>query len=216
VTFYLPRIYPITDTSISGLTHAEQVKRLLDGGASLIQLREKRAAPCSFFNDAAAALRIARAAGATLIINDRVDIALALRADGVHLGQSDLPVDTARRLLGHQAIIGFSTHNTGQAKAALGLPIDYLAFGPIYTTTTKENPDPVAGLRELGKVKALTRSFPLVAIGGINLSNAPPVLAAGADGLAVISGVLLPPSEMAQNFRNLRNLADKTSAEPTR
>ncbi len=115
----LPRIYPITDTRLSRLSHAEQVARLIEGGASLIQLRDKFSAPREFYRDAAAALQIAHAHGAKLIINDRVDIALALKADGVHLGQTDIPAAAARRLLGKEAIIGFSTHNPEQAKLTL-------------------------------------------------------------------------------------------------
>src|SRR6476620_11575454 len=124
----LPRVYPITDTKICSLTHAEQVDRLLAGGATLIQLREKKGSARTFFEDATVALLHARQAGTTIIINDRVDIALALGADGVHLGQSDMPVPAARQLLGRDAIIGYSTHNLDQVRAALELPIDYLAF----------------------------------------------------------------------------------------
>src|SRR5437762_3670766 len=114
MSLQLPRVYPITDRSISSLTHAEQVARLIEGGATFIQLREKTETPREFFADAAPALRVARDAGVTLLINDRVDIALALGADGVHLGQTDLPVIAARKLLGPKAIIGYSTHNLEQ------------------------------------------------------------------------------------------------------
>lgn len=205
MTFELPKIYPITDRRISGLSHFEQVKRLIDGGATLIQLREKDASPRDFYADASAALVVARSVGAKLIINDRVDIALALKADGVHLGQSDMPVEGARRLLGENAIIGFSTHNREQVKAALNLPIDYLAFGPIFATTSKAKPDPVAGLAELSEIKPELASFPLVAIGGIDLTNLQDALAAGADAVAVMSAILANPSEIAQTFRDLSN-----------
>src|SRR6266404_6779303 len=180
VTLQLPVIYPITDRRLSGLSHREQVARLIDGGATFIQLREKEAAPREFIDVAVEALRIARAANAKLIINDRVDIALAINADGVHLGQTDIPVEAARRLLGMNAVIGFSTHNLEQVKAARNLPIDYLAFGPISPTTSKENPDPVAGVAALTKVKNLVGSLALVAIGGIESNNLSRVFAAGA------------------------------------
>src|SRR5229473_375661 len=111
--------------------------RLIRGGATVIQLRDKDASPREFYHQAAAALQVARNHGAKLIINDRVDVALALKADGVHLGQSDLPVEAARSLLGEDAIIGFSTHNLQQAKLASELPVDYMAFGPIFPTLTK-------------------------------------------------------------------------------
>lgn len=199
----LPKVYPITDTTISGLSHCEQVKRLIAGGAVLIQLRDKRASSRVFYSDAQAAIQIARAAGVRLIINDRVDIALALRADGVHLGQEDMPVDAARRVLGDQAVIGYSTHNLEQIREALHLPIDYLAFGPIFPTTSKRNPDPVAGLNQLKRAREMVLPMPVVAIGGINRSNAPDVLNAGANAVAVISGVLTNPGRIAGNLQQI-------------
>src|ERR1043165_938923 len=177
----LPKIYPITDTTISGLSHRDQVKQLIEGGASLIQLRDKRASPREFFSDAREALSITRSAGIKLIINDRVDIALAIGADGVHLGQTDIPVEAARRLLGDQAIIGFSTHNLDQVYEAVRRPIDYLAFGPIFPTATKANPDPTVGLNELAQIKNLAGLLPLVAIGGISADRIREVLMSGAD-----------------------------------
>src|ERR1041385_1246248 len=138
----LPKVYPITDSRISSLPHAEQIKRFMAGGATFVQLREKTQPARAFFDDALAALDAARKSGATVIVNDRVDIALALGADGVHLGQSDMPVIAARKLLAANSIIGYSTHNIDQVRAALELPIDYLAFGPIFETGSKTNPDP--------------------------------------------------------------------------
>jgi thiamine-phosphate pyrophosphorylase len=205
VSITLPRIYPITDVRLAGLSHAAQVKELINGGATLIQLREKYLPAATFYEDAASALRIARAAGVKIIINDRADLALALGADGVHLGQEDLPVEAARRLLGPQAIIGFSTHTIEQAKAALTLPLDYLAYGPIYGTSTKTNPDPTVGPEQLRQVRNLT-SLPLIAIGGIDSRTVPEVLATGADSAAVISAVLAPPDTIGQNLKNMINL----------
>src|ERR1044072_523844 len=199
----LPTVYPITDRIISSLTHAEQTEMLIAGGATLIQLREKSGSGRAFFDDAVAALRIARTAGVTLLINDRVDVALAIGADGVHLGQSAMPVTAARKLLGHEAIIGYSTHNLEQIKAALDLPIDYLAFGPVFDTQSKENPDPVAGLDALREAKLIAKSLPLVAIGGIQKSNLHEVLAAGADSVAIISEILKTPINVTQNVRDL-------------
>ncbi len=211
MTFTPPKVYPITDRRISGLSHRDQVERLTKGGAALIQLRDKQATPRDFYDDALAALQVAHSAGAKLIINDRVDIALALKADGVHLGQSDMPVEAARRLLGNKVLIGYSTHNLVQVKAALHLPIDYVAFGPIFSTTTKANPDPVAGLLELGQIRNLLGSLPLVAIGGINSKNLQQVIAAGADSAALISAVLADPPAIAQNISDLLDLV----ARPT-
>lgn len=201
--FTLPKLYPITDARLTGLTHAEQVAGLTRGGASLIQLREKQAGARQFFRDAEAALRLARERGIPLIINDRVDLALALGADGVHLGQDDLPVEAARRLLGERAIIGFSTHNVEQALEAARRPINYLALGPIFPTSSKENPDPVVGLDGLGRVRAaLPPGLPLVAIGGITLENARETLAAGADSLAVISALLSDSTRIEARTRD--------------
>ena len=207
LSFTLPKIYPITDTSISGLSHRDQVKQLIEGGATLIQLREKRASPREFFQDAREALSIAHAAGIKLVINDRVDIAMAVGADGVHLGQTDMPVEAARRLLGDQSIIGFSTHNLNQVEEAVRWPIDYLAFGPIFPTATKEHPDPIVGLHQLPQIKGAAGSLPLVAIGGISADKVREVLISGADSVAVISAVLKGANPIAENLRNLRNLA---------
>jgi len=207
VRLTLPTIYPITDTSISGLSHRDQVNQLIEGGATLIQLREKRASPREFFQNAREALSIARSAGVKLIINDRVDIALAIGADGVHLGQTDMPVEATRRLLGDRAIIGVSTHNMNQVQEAVRLPIDYLAFGPIFPTATKENPDPIVGLTELARIKNLVGSLPLAAIGGISAEAIREVLMSGADAVAIISAVLDRAHPIAENLRNLQNLA---------
>jgi thiamine-phosphate pyrophosphorylase len=199
----LPKLYPITDVQLSGLSHAEQVKRLSAGGATLIQLREKHQAPREFYRAAEEALRVARSRGVRLIINDRVDIALALRADGVHLGQDDLPPTAARELLGEQAIIGFSTHTVEQASAAAHLPVDYLAIGPIFETTSKEKPDPVVGTNGLRLVRQAVGEIPLVAIGGIHLEKAREVIATGADSVAVISLLLQKAAEIEARTREI-------------
>lgn len=212
VPLNLPRLYPITDVRLSGLAHAEQVARLCAGGATLIQLRDKRASPREFYAAAEVALRVARACGARLIINDRADIALALGADGVHLGQDDLDPAAARQLLGPRAIIGYSTHNIAQAQAAALLPVSYVALGPVFATTSKDNPDPVVGLDGIARVRAaLPPSVPLVAIGGITQANARAVLAAGADTIAVIGALLAAPELIAARTAEFyRSLADMT------
>jgi thiamine-phosphate pyrophosphorylase len=203
VSLDLPRVYPITDTYLSGLSHAEQVARLIAGGATLIQLRDKQAAPRDFYREAAAALLVARAHHARLIINDRVDIAMALKADGVHLGQTDIPAAAARRLLGKEAIIGFSTHSPEQARMAIELPVDYLAFGPIFPTSTKENPDPVTGLSKLQEIGTIRSHLPLVAIGGITLANAVATFKAGADSVALIAQLVADPVKIAENVSKM-------------
>src|SRR6185295_17054932 len=195
----LPKIYPITDTRISGLSHAEQIERLAAGGASLVQLREKDASPREFYEAALEAMIAARRVGVQIIINDRVDIAIAVKADGVHLGQDDLPPDRARVLLGEGRIIGFSTHSLEQALAADLMPVDYVAVGPVFQTSTKERPDPVVGL-EAVRILRERISKPLVAIGGITLSTARSVIDAGADSVAVISD-LVAMTDLAERTR---------------
>jgi thiamine-phosphate pyrophosphorylase len=187
--FVLPKIYPITDCRITKLSHTDQVKKLIDSGAEIIQLREKFASPKDFYEDAKNAVTIANKANVKIIINDRVDIASAVKADGVHLGQDDLPPIYARKILGENAIIGFSTHTVKQAVEAVKLPIDYIAIGPIFATTTKENPDKVVGIESLKDVRKEIQDFPLVAIGGITLENVEEVLQI-ADSIALISAIL--------------------------
>jgi len=171
---------------VSGLSHLEQVELLAAGGATLIQLRDKRSSAGEFYLAAMEAMKAARSLGVAIIINDRIDIALAVGADGVHLGQADLPPDRARALLGPGRLLGYSTHNLEQAMAASLEPIDYLAIGPVFQTATKEKADPVLGIEAIQAVKASV-SKPLVAIGGITIDRARSVIEAGADSVAVIS-----------------------------
>jgi thiamine-phosphate diphosphorylase len=198
-----PRVYPITDAELSGLSHAEQVKRLSAGGATLVQLREKNLTPAEFYLEARAAIEIARQNGLRIIINDRVDIAAALDADGVHLGQGDLPPQAARDLLGEAVIIGFSTHNLDQAREAIRLPINYLAIGPVFETSTKKDTEPVVGLDAIRELRGIAGDLPLVAIGGITAENAGQVLDAGADSVAVISALLAAPNAIPETTQNL-------------
>ncbi len=203
MAIFLPRIYPITDTAVSGLSHTEQVKRLIDGGATLIQLRDKHGAPKEFLRDAEAALTVARRNNVRIIINDRVDIALAVAADGVHLGQSDMPFAAARALLGPQTIIGFSTHNLAQVERAATLDADYIAFGPIFETRTKHDHEPVTGLNPLRHAKDILGSTPLVAIGGVTAETSRSALDAGADSVAVISDLLKERSKIAEKLKRM-------------
>ena len=191
------KVYFITDVSITGLSHAEQVSRLINGGAKLIQLREKQLPARDFFAQADEAIKVARAHGVRIIINDRVDIALALKADGVHLGQDDMPPEAARAILGSQALIGFSTHNLSQALKASNSPVNYLAIGPIFVTSSKAKPDPVVGLAGLRQISEALRDFPLIAIGGITPENIRDTIEAGANSAAVISSVLANPLQIS-------------------
>ena len=199
----IPKIYPITDVAISCVSHAEQVARLIAGGATLIQLRDKDASPRDFYDAAAEAIAIARPHGVKVIINDRVDIAFALKTDGVHLGQDDMPPVMARSVLGENAIIGFSTHSVEQAHAAVRQPVDYIAFGPIFITHTKSDHEPVVGLNGLREIRKIVGDFPLVAIGGINDVDLSSVFDAGADSAAVIGAVLSDQAKIESRMREL-------------
>lgn len=197
----LPRVYPILDTatvSRYGLDPLRVCEALLEGGAEWIQFRHK--AP--FTRETALLLgKLAAAmasAGKQLIINDRTDLAAVFRC-GVHLGQSDLPPALARRVLPAPGLIGRSTHNALQLAQADREPVDYLALGPIFSTGSKANPDPVVGLENLAAWRPQA-SKPLAAIGGITLKNAAGVWRAGADSVAVISA-LIPPHPSPQAIR---------------
>jgi thiamine-phosphate pyrophosphorylase len=204
--FELPKLYPITDRRLSGLTHARQVALLCEGGARVVQLREKQLSAREFYAEVLEALKVARSFGAKLIVNDRADVALVVGADGVHLGQDDMPPGAARALLGEGKIVGFSTHGVGQAAEAARLPVDYVAVGPVFDTSSKENPDPVVGLEGVRRVRAAVGgSVKLVAIGGITAETAPSVIEAGADSVAVI-GALLDASDPAEITRRTRAL----------
>jgi thiamine-phosphate pyrophosphorylase len=198
-------LYPITDQHISGLSHAEQVVLLSNCGVTLIQLREKLDPPGKFFEQAESAVGVAHDLGAKIIINDRLDIALAVKADGVHLGQEDLPPDAARRILGSNAIIGFSTHSLQQARLAAQMPVDYVAIGPIFSTTTKQSANALVGLDGLARVREALGAMPLVAIGGITSENISAVLKAGADVIAVIGDIWAPPKDSRVRIKRLLN-----------
>lgn len=182
----LSRIYPITDRTAC-VSHVEQVAAFARGGATIIQIRDKVATGRELYEIVVAAVAMARPLGAHVIVNDRVDVALAAGADGVHVGQDDLAASDARALVGAGRIVGVSTHSTEQARAASALPVDYVAVGPVFATATKENPDPVIGLEVVSSAKAVVGTIPLVAIGGITIGNASRVIASGADSVAVIA-----------------------------
>jgi len=206
------RLYPVTDRSLSGLSHAAQVTHLTDAGATIIQLREKTDPPSRFYAEAKTAIHVARERGVKIIINDRVDIALALKADGVHLGQEDLPPEAARRILGPGAVIGFSTHNLEQAKRAAEMPVDYIAVGPIFPTHTKKSGNAPVGLEGLRQLRQALDPTPIVAIGGITATNIRLVMEAGADAAAVISDIWRPRIDIPAKIQQLIEAAQPRSA----
>jgi thiamine-phosphate pyrophosphorylase len=209
---FASKLYPLTDTQLSRLSHAAQVMQLTEGGARLIQLRDKHLSPRELLPKFEAALSAASVSEARIIINDRVDIALALGAAGVHLGQDDLPPVAARKLLGPEAIIGFSTHSLKQAKLAVQLPVSYIAIGPIFPTSSKTDSENVVGLEGLRQVRDVVGDMPLVAIGGITLENAATVIDAGADAVAVISALFAEHSAISNNVKRFLDLLQSASA----
>jgi thiamine-phosphate pyrophosphorylase len=203
----LPKIYPITDRELSGLSHTEQVRQFIAGGATLVQLRDKGASSRDFLEDASAAVELAHTGGVLILINDRADIAMMSGADGVHLGQDDLPAGEARKLLGDKAVIGISTHTLDQAReAAADGTADYIAFGPIFETATKSDHEPVVGLERLAEIRAAIGNIPLVAIGGIKAKDLADVFSAGADSAAMISEFYRENIGISERFRNLTEL----------
>lgn len=183
------RLYVIVDPLDTGRDPVELVRGVLAGGAKLLQLRLKHVATGELLRQAELVRGLAAAAGATFIVNDRADIAVAVGADGVHLGQTDLPIAAARTVVGADRLIGFSTHSETQLAEAASLGADYLALGPIFATTSKSAADPVLGAERLRAARALTTA-PLVAIGGITAATAPSLIAAGADAVAVIAAIV--------------------------
>ena len=200
--FDRPTLYPIVDVGLCaarGVDPAALGEACVCAGAKIIQLRFKQGSDTAFLALADRLRTATREHGALLIVNDRPDIALMSGADGVHVGQEDLPVDAVRNLLGPAAVVGLSTHDEAQADAALSTTASYVAVGPVFTTETKATGYDARGLSLVNY--AANRGKPIVAIGGITLDRAPQVARAGASGLAVISDLLSgAPEERVRAF----------------
>jgi thiamine-phosphate pyrophosphorylase len=193
-----PPFYPILDSELlqlRGLDLTEAARVLLEAGVRILQLRHKGPYTRAIFEQAGSIAALCREQEARFIVNDRADIALLLDA-GLHIGQDDLAPADARRVIGAGRTLGYSTHNEQQFRAALAEPVDYLAFGPVFPTASKRNPDPVAGLDQLRRMRAMANR-PLIAIGGITRERAPEVLVHGADSLAVIGDLYPDPLDAA-------------------
>jgi thiamine-phosphate pyrophosphorylase len=195
----LPRLYAILDVDLAtrrGLAPLAVLEQWLEAGVRLVQLRAKPLESGAFLTLADEALRLTRQAGARLIINDRPDLAAMAGADGVHVGQDDLPPRAVRSIVGASPWVGLSTHTDAQLDAGTREPVTYLAIGPVFATSSKAAPDPVVGLA--GVRRAASRAhevgLPLVAIGGITIDRATEVMEAGATAVAVISDLLVPDS----------------------
>ncbi|MHB8647714.1 MAG: thiamine phosphate synthase [Thermomicrobiales bacterium] len=202
-------VYVILDRDFTaGRSLLDVAKAAIHGGATVLQLRDKSNDLHRFSADATEILAIARAAGVPLIINDRVDIALAVDADGVHVGEDDLPVDATRRLVGPEKFVGASAGSVAAARAAIVAGADHLGVGPIYEArTTKADAGLPVGLTLIRDIAAVS-PIPIVGIGGITAENAGAVIAAGAAGVAVISAIGLAPDVEAAT----RNLAHSVGA----
>lgn len=200
---HLPPIYPILDTAAlaaRGIGVLRAAEAFLEAGARILQYRHKAFFSRDNYAQAQLAARLCLEAGALFVMNDRADYARLLGA-ALHIGQDDLSPSDARTVLGPDALLGFSTHNAAQMRAAQSEPVDYLAFGPVFPTASKANPDPTTGIETLRLVRTLTHK-PLVAIGGITLDNAAACFEAGADSLSVISALLSQePSKNALRAR---------------
>lgn len=210
------RLCVITDEKLSGLRHREAAEQALQGGAPMIQLRDKGGDLRYLYEEAAAIQHLCRKYGALFIVNDRLDLALAVEAGGVHLGQEDLPARRVRPLLKSGMILGISTHSVEEAQEAEAAGADYIGFGPVFPTGTKTGIRPVVGLEGIRKVRAAIQ-VPVLAIGGITLERAPGVMEAGADGVAVISAIVASReiSRVCRQFlAQLRELGGKGSDTP--
>jgi len=186
----LSGLYIILDPSVCPARPLVEVLTVAaEAGATLFQYRNKTASMKDAYGEALALRQAAAKAGVLFIVNDRCDLALAVDADGVHLGQGDLSLDLARKVMGPEKLIGISTHNPDQVREATAGQPDYLGFGPIFTPGSKQDHDPVVGLEGLRAMRALT-SLPVFAIGGIHIDQVREVLRAGANGVAVISAIL--------------------------
>lgn len=201
-----PTLYLVTDRRLAGDRSLEElIARAVKGGVTVVQLREKECSSREFYTLALGIKKILPPK-IPLLINDRLDIALASGASGVHLGQTDLPVEIARKLCRPEAILGLSVENLDQLKKAIRLPVDYLAISPVFLTPTKTDTGPAWGLEGLAQARKMTR-LPLVAIGGINESNVASVIEAGADGVAVVSAICAAP-DPERAARRLREIIE--------
>jgi len=196
----LPRLYPILDVGCfpDAAAMFAAAEELAAAGVTLLQYRDKSGHARRMLDDARE-LRVRLGPTVRLVINDRADLCVAAQYDGLHIGQDDLSPESARRIIGPDRWLGVSTHNPEQLAEADKTSADYLAIGPIFATPSKANPDPVVGLEGVRRARELTRK-PLVAIGGITRANARSVIEAGADAVAVISGLLRDPRKSAEEY----------------
>jgi thiamine-phosphate pyrophosphorylase len=209
----LPRLYVILDAALLTVPETECAQRLVDAGVRLLQYRNKAASSRQLFEAACCLSSQLLPQVVSFVVNDRPDVASLSGASGVHVGQEDLDVEAARRVIGPDKWVGVSTHNLEQFERAAATSADYIAVGPVFSTSTKTNPDPVIGTEFIRKARSLTAK-PIVAIGGITLNRAAEVIRAGADTVAVISDILLAPDpgKRARQFIEILEAANHAAA----
>jgi thiamine-phosphate pyrophosphorylase len=193
----LPRLYVILDAALLTIPESECARQLVDAGVRMLQYRNKTASSRDLLESSKRLASELLPQGLRFIVNDRADVAALADASGVHVGQEDLDVEEARVVIGESKLVGISTHNREQFEQAAATSADYIAVGPIFSTSTKSNPDPVVGTEFVRQVRPLTDK-PIVAIGGITLERAAGVVQAGADSVAVISDILRAPDPGAR------------------
>jgi thiamine-phosphate pyrophosphorylase len=209
----LPRLYVILDAALLTVPETECAQSLVDCGVRLVQYRNKAASSRQLFEASRRLSSLLFPQGVSFVVNDRADVAALAGASGVHVGQEDLSVEEARRVIGPAKWVGVSTHNLEQFERAAAASADYIAVGPVFSTFTKTNPDPVIGTEFIRKARALTAK-PIVAIGGITLDRATEIIRAGADSVAVISDILLAPDpgKRARQFIDILEAANHAAA----
>lgn len=202
-------LYLVTDRSLSlGRPLETVVEEAVRGGVTMVQLREKDASTLDFYNQAMKLKSILKSYNVPLIINDRLDIALACDAGGLHIGQSDMPYSVARKLLGKDKIIGLSVESIQDTIDANNLDVDYIGISPVFGTQTKTDTAPALGLEGIGEITRIS-GHPSVGIGGINLTNAQDIIQAGADGISVVSAIM-SASDPQQSARQLKEIINKS------
>lgn len=202
-------LYLVTDRSLSlGRPLETVVEEAVKGGVTMVQLREKDASTLDFYNLAMRLKSILKPYNVPLIINDRLDIALACDAGGLHIGQSDMPYAVARKLLGKDKIIGLSVESIQDAIDANNLDVDYIGISPVFGTQTKTDTAPALGLEGIGEITRIS-GHPSVGIGGINLTNAQDIIQAGANGISVVSAIMSAPDPQ-QSARQLKEIINKS------
>ena len=209
----LPRLYVILDATLLNNSPHHCAQELAAAGVRLMQYRDKSALAADLLANSRELVGFLKPHGASLVVNDRPDIAVLAGAAGVHVGQEDLQPEQARAVVGEEVWIGTSTHNLAQFRQAAGTSADYIAVGPIFPTSSKANPDPVVGLDLIRQVRRLTEK-PIVAIGGITLDRAASVIEAGADSVAVIRDIVCDskPGERARRFLGVLDAVNRTAA----